>query len=161
MELSRPQYWSGSLSLLQGIFPTQESNQGLSLHRQILYQLSHREAQLQDLVSTVIKTVWCWWRNRQIDQWNRIESPETGPHKYGQLDFNTEPKIWQNFGYKLELQHWFQNRHYLSTISALRINTESVSHLWKQLILKIFYKCVPENTVTLLSPSKVISIPGK
>ena len=32
----------GSLSLLQGIFPTQESNQGLLHCRRILYQLSHR-----------------------------------------------------------------------------------------------------------------------
>ena len=31
----------GSLSLLQGIFPTQESNQGLLYCRQILYQLSY------------------------------------------------------------------------------------------------------------------------
>ena len=33
----------GSLSLLQGIFPTQGSNPGLPHCRQILYQLSHRE----------------------------------------------------------------------------------------------------------------------
>ena len=32
----------GSLSLLQGIFPTQESNWGLLNYRQILYQLSYR-----------------------------------------------------------------------------------------------------------------------
>ena len=32
----------GSLSLLQGIFPTQESNQGLLHCRQILYQLSQK-----------------------------------------------------------------------------------------------------------------------
>ena len=32
----------GSLSLLQGIFPTQESNPGLPHCRQILYQLSHK-----------------------------------------------------------------------------------------------------------------------
>ena len=32
----------GSLSLLQGIFSTQESNQGLLRCRQILYQLSYR-----------------------------------------------------------------------------------------------------------------------
>ena len=30
-----------TLSLLQGIFPTQESNQGLAHCRQILYQLSY------------------------------------------------------------------------------------------------------------------------
>ena len=34
----------GSLSLLHGNFPTQESNQGLLHSRQILYQLSSREA---------------------------------------------------------------------------------------------------------------------
>ena len=34
--------WVGSLSLLQGIFPTQESNQGLPHCRQILYQLSYQ-----------------------------------------------------------------------------------------------------------------------
>ena len=32
----------GSLSLLQGIFLTQESNQGLLHCRRILYQLSHK-----------------------------------------------------------------------------------------------------------------------
>ena len=33
----------GSLSLLQGIFPTQGSNPGVSHCRRILYQLSHKE----------------------------------------------------------------------------------------------------------------------
>ena len=32
----------GSMSLLQGIFPTQESNQGFRHHRQIPYQLSYK-----------------------------------------------------------------------------------------------------------------------
>ena len=46
MEFSRSEYWSvprilGSLSLLQGIFPTQGSNPGLLHCRQFLYSLSH------------------------------------------------------------------------------------------------------------------------
>ena len=40
----------------------------------------------------MIKTVWYWYSDSQVDQWNRIEDPEIKPHTSGHLIFEKTGK---------------------------------------------------------------------
>ena len=45
--------------------------------------------------ATVMKTVWYWYKNTDIDPWNRIEALDINPHIYKHLIFDKEAKIIQ------------------------------------------------------------------